>query len=302
MDLIKTYDWHYTAKGEPRGFIDPHGLTELWFNVGTACNLSCDFCLEGSKPGDTRLQPMLLADVEPYLLEATEMGVERFAFTGGEPFVIKEFHRILASASEHRPCLVLTNGTKPLHQRLHQLEPLTRANNPVSFRISIDYPDAALHDKMRGEGSFNEAMRGIKALSEMGFEVSVARQMTADEDGAAMEDSYRQLFRTFQIAQNTPLVAFPDFLTPFAEAKVPEVSHNCMTQYQTSESRRQFMCAYSKMVVKRQGEMRVYACTLVDDDPRYDLGESLRTSLKQRIVLKHHRCYSCFAYGASCSG
>lgn len=302
MELIKTHNWHYTSKGEPRGYVDPHGLTELWFNVGTACNLSCSFCLEGSKPGDKRLQPMLLEDAEPYLLEALELGVERFAFTGGEPFVIKDFHHILAFAAKHRPCLVLTNGTKPLHQRLHHLEPLASAANPVSFRVSIDYPEPERHDAMRGNGSFKEAMEGIKALADMGFEVSVARQMPAGEDRLLAETEYKQLFRRFGVAESTALVAFPDFLAPFAEADVPEVSRNCMTQYQTEQSRRQFMCAYSKMMIKSEGKMRVYACTLVDDDPGYDLGERLSTSLEQRILLKHHRCYSCFAYGASCSG
>ena len=40
-----------TPDGEPRGYIQPHALRELWFHTGTACNLSCPFCLEGSKPG-----------------------------------------------------------------------------------------------------------------------------------------------------------------------------------------------------------------------------------------------------------
>lgn len=47
--------------------------------------------------------------------------------------------------------------------------------------------------------------------------------------------------------------------------------------------------------------MRVYACTLVDDDPGYDLGGTLRDSLNQRIMMKHHRCFTCFKFGASCS-
>ena len=74
-----------------------------------------------------------------------------------------------------------------------------------------------------------------------------------------------------------------------------------MTRYQTESSRREFMCAFSKMVIKKDGRMRVYACTLVDDDERYDQGANLRAALGQRVMLAHHRCYSCFAYGSSCS-
>ena len=47
--------------------------------------------------------------------------------------------------------------------------------------------------------------------------------------------------------------------------------------------------------------MRVYACTLVDDDPDYDLGDSLAVTLGQRIRMRHHRCYQCFTFGSSCS-
>jgi hypothetical protein len=74
-----------------------------------------------------------------------------------------------------------------------------------------------------------------------------------------------------------------------------------MTRYQTESSRREFMCAFSKMVIKKNGRMRVYACTLVDDDDDYAQGETLTEALHERVMLRHHRCYSCFAYGSSCS-
>ncbi len=53
--------------------------------------------------------------------------------------------------------------------------------------------------------------------------------------------------------------------------------------------------------MKQNGRCRVYACTLVDDDAQFDLGDTLRQSLDVRIRLAHHRCYSCFAYGSCCS-
>ena len=61
------------------------------------------------------------------------------------------------------------------------------------------------------------------------------------------------------------------------------------------------MCASSKMIIKKNGVLQVYACTLVDDDEEYGLGNTLKESMQQTISMKHHRCYSCFAFGASCS-
>ncbi|WP_286236620.1 radical SAM protein [Neptuniibacter halophilus] len=301
MQYIRSENWFYTPQGEARGYIDPHRLRELWFHTGTACNLQCPFCLEGSAPGDKRLELIKFDDVKPYIDEALELGVEQFSFTGGEPFLARQLVKILAYAAQHRPCLVLTNGTEAIQQRMDEVAGLKQAAHPVSFRISIDHPSAEAHDAGRGEGNFVKAMCGLQRLHQAGFTVSVARHMRKDEDKVAVEAAYRALFADWELPQDLNIVAFPDFATPGSLPQVPQVTTACMTTYQDEASRREFMCAYSKMIVKKNGRMRVYACTLVDDDEEYDLGASLKQSLQERISMKHHRCYSCFAYGASCS-
>ncbi len=290
-----------TPAGEPRGYIDPHALRELWFHTGTACNLSCPFCLEGSKPGDNRLDRMKLSDARPLIDEAVAIGVEQFSFTGGEPFIVKDFINILAYAATFRPCLVLTNGTDPVLKRLHQIETLIARPQPIAFRISIDYPDETRHDEGRGTGSFAKSWQGLRALHARGFKVSVARQMDKDEDTQTVDADFRALFAQHDLPTDMTIVPFPDFLTPGAHPDVPHITEHCMTAYHTEETRRAFMCAFSKMVIKKNGHMRVYACTLVDDDESYDLGGTLAESLDKRIMLHHHRCYSCFAFGSSCS-
>lgn len=293
--------WLTTPEGDPRGYIQPQELRELWFHTGTICNLSCPFCLEGSKPGDDRLNKMSLEDVRPFVQEALALGVERFSFTGGEPFVIKDMVGILDLALDQRPCLVLTNATHPLQRRLDDIRPLVRKPNPLNFRISFDYPDPERHDRARGHGNFMLSLQTMKELHAMGFGVSIARQREADEDSAAVERQFQGHFRRAGVPRDTRIVSFPDFLTPGAIAEVPHITRGCMTQYHDEESRGKFMCHFSKMVVKKDGRMRVYACTLVDDDEDYDLGGSLSEAMRARIMMKHHRCYSCFAQGASCS-
>jgi len=307
MNLLKTTDisrqenWRYTRTGEPRGYIETKQLRELWFHTGTACNLACPFCLEGSKPGDDRLQLMTLADVKPFVDEALQLGVESFSFTGGEPFVARDLHNILSYASRHRPCLVLTNATAPLRQRLDQISHLVQAPHPVRFRVSIDYPDPERHDAGRGEGTFEESLATMKALHDLGFGLSLARQWQPDEDTAAVEAGFRAHLRRHGLPETLHLVSFPDFFPPASQVRTPDITENCMTTYHTPQSRDSFMCAFSRMVVKSNGHPRVYACTLVDDDTDYDLGGTLRESLAPRVMLGHHRCYSCFKYGASCS-
>ncbi len=301
LDYLPRHSWRFTSRAEPRGYIDAHTLDELWFHTGTACNLACPFCLEGSKPGDDRLDRITLADVEAIIAEACELGVRQFSFTGGEPFIVKDFVSILAHAAERRPCLVLTNGTDPVLKRLHQIETLLGAPNDVSFRISIDWPVRDRHDAGRGAGSFEKSLRALRELAGLGFPVSVARQAAKGEDSRAADAAYRALFAAEGIDAGTRIVSFPDFGTPGSILSVPEITEDCMTRYHSEESRREFMCARTRMVIKKQGRMRVYACTLVDDDPDFDMGGSVAESLGKRVRLKHHRCYSCFAYGASCS-
>lgn len=290
-----------TPDGEPRGFIEAASLRELWFHTGTACNLACPFCLEGSRPGDGRLDRIKLDDVRGFMDEAIGLGVEQFSFTGGEPFIVKDFVNILRYASSLRPCLVLTNGTDPVLKRLHQIETLRGQPNPVAFRVSIDYPDRDRHDAGRGAGNFDKAWQGMRALADRGFKVSLARQMDPDEDGPGVDAAYRALLAENGLPTDTTIVSFPDFLTPGATRDVPFITERCMSTYHTAETRAAFMCAFSRMIIKKDGRVRVYACTLVDDDETYDLGGTLAETMGRHIIMRHHRCHTCFAYGASCS-
>src|SRR4051812_34155824 len=113
-------------------------LRELWLHTGTACNLSCPFCHEGSAPGDTRIEALTLAVARDAIDASLALGVRRFAFTGGEPLILRGIVEILGYALRHRPCLVLTNGTAPLIRRPQHLAQLRAAPNPLEFRVSID--------------------------------------------------------------------------------------------------------------------------------------------------------------------
>ncbi len=295
-------EWLTTSEGAPRGYIQPQALSELWFHTGTACNLRCPFCLEGSKPGDNRLQLVKFEDVQPFIDEALELGVEQFSFTGGEPFVNRDINRILEYALQHRPGLILTNGTKPLRQRFDDVRTLLDAPNAIRFRISLDYPDAERHDAGRGKGNFDLAVDTLRMLHDAGFEVSIARLGLPNEDRAEADAAYLPVFERAGVPADTHIVVFPDFKPPCSHPNgVPEITENCMTTYHTEAGRAAFMCNFSKMVVKKDGHMRVYACTLVDDDDEYDLGGTLADSMDVRVMLRHHRCFACFAHGASCS-
>lgn len=301
LETTDTPDWLFTADHQPRGYIQTVALTELWFHTGTNCNLACPFCLEGSKPGDNRIQLITLDEAKPFIAEAVELGVEKFSFTGGEPFVNPHFVSILNEALEHRPCFVLTNGTKPLLKRMDEIIALGNKPYPLAFRVSLDHPDPAKHDESRGAGNFQMALKTLGQLHAHGFDVSIARLMETDENSSAVDASYAPFFVEAGVPENIHILKFSDFLQPGALPDVPQITETCMTSYTTAAQRAEYMCSFSRMIVKKNGTATVYACTLVDDDKQYDLGNTLRKSLQPRIHLKHHRCYSCFAFGSTCS-
>lgn len=301
MKMDKTDAWITTSQDEPRGYIQPQALEELWFHTGTNCNLRCPFCLEGSKPRDNRIEFLTLDDARRFIDEALEFGVQKFSFTGGEPFVNPEFVAILEAALEHRPCLVLTNATEPLMNQMADVLRLLDKPHPLKFRVSLDHPDPAKHDESRGKGNFKKALDTLGRLHRAGFGVSIARLMLSGEDSAVVDKSYAPLFRKAGVPDDITIIKFPEFHLPGSFHEVPEITETCMTRYLNAEQRAGFMCNFSKMVVRKNGLCGGYACTLVDDVKGYDLGPTLKAAMQKRVMLGHHRCYSCFACGASCS-
>ncbi len=301
MKMNRSDKWLYTSRNEPRGYIQPLALEELWFHTGTNCNLGCPFCLEGSKPGDNRIEFLRLGDARRFIDEALDLGVKKFSFTGGEPFVNPEFIAILDAALEHRPCLVLTNATEPLMNQMSEVLPLRAKPNPLNFRISLDHPDPARHDESRGKGNFKKSLTTLSRLHRAGFGVSIARRMLAGENSAAVDRAYAPLLHEAGVTEAITIIKFPEFHLPGSLPEVPEITETCMTRYLNADQRGNFMCNFSKMIVRKNGRCGVYACTLVDDVAVYDLGPTLKQSMQQRVMLGHHRCYACFAGGASCS-
>jgi hypothetical protein len=179
--------------------------------------------------------------------------------------------------------------------------------NKLSFRISLDFPNIGKHNALRGEGMFETALETLSELYSAGFHVSVARRSEEGEKSEKVDAAYRPFFDSVDIPIETPIIRFPNLGLPSeALAKegrtgVPEITETCMSTAHTPESCLGFMCAFSRMVIKKEGQMRVYACTLVDDHPHYDLGSSLKEAADVRVMLCHPRCYACFNGGTSCS-
>lgn len=91
--------------------------------------------------------------------------------SGGEPLMRKDLFAILARAKQRGLIVALaTNATlvdEGLAKRLHE-------GGVVRASVSLDGADAATHDSFRGlDGSFEEALRGIRALRDADIAVQI---------------------------------------------------------------------------------------------------------------------------------
>jgi len=274
-------------------------FSELWIHTGTACNLECPFCLEGSKPGDTRLEKPSLAELQPYLQSAAQRGVELFAFTGGEPLIVKEIVKILEYALQLKPCLVFTNGTAPLIKRVHQLQLLKQQPHALSFRVSVDHPDERAHDADRGWGNFKRAIDGLKLLHGLGFAISIARHRKPDEDTESINARYRELLAKHKLPVSTDVISLPDFGALKAQGEHGSTQHKVDAPPAKDPANYRPMCTRTRMLLKHAGQTAVWACPLTDDDARFNMGSDLATSLADAVIPRHSRCRRCLEEGAS---
>lgn len=139
-------------------------LRYLLLNITNKCNLACRHCYLGS-PGNKHIKPHIFGKA---VSQFEEMGGLKLMISGGEPLIHPEFWKLMEmlSSCELRVVL-LSNGTlidkktaKKLSSFVHEVQ------------VSID--GIASHDLLRGNGSYDKAMRGISALISTGISVSIA--------------------------------------------------------------------------------------------------------------------------------
>jgi uncharacterized Fe-S cluster-containing radical SAM superfamily protein len=306
LNPAKFQDPALTLKGERRATVGLSGLTTLWFNTGTLCNITCANCYIESSPRNDALVYLSAAEVRDYLDEARDFPVAEVGFTGGEPFMNPDLVPMLDDVlSRGLHALVLTNAMQPMRRYAAPLLALRDKHGVgrLIIRVSLDHHDAAIHDLERGAGSFARTLEGLVWLAREGFTIHVAgRAGFGAEDEATMRGAYSGLFADWGIlvdAQDpVALMLFPEM---DAGRDVPEITESCWGILGKSPD--SMMCASSRMVVKRKGAARpaVLACTLLAYDERFELGATLAEA-NRPVALNHPHCATfCVLGGAACS-
>ncbi len=306
LDPLKFRNPDVTAKGDRRAVVALTRLKTLWFNSGSLCNIECRNCYMDSSPSNDRLAYITLDEAVSYLDEAERQGlpVEEIAFTGGEPFMNPDLPAMIGqSLWRGYRALVLTNAMKPLGNKRPQLLKINnRFKGRLTLRVSIDHHTKQKHETIRGEGSWEPMLEGLKWLAENGFNLAVAGRTCWDEDDDRARRGYASLFGKHSIPVDAfdpaVLVLFPEM---DADLDVPEITVSCWDILGVAPET--MMCATSRMVIKRKGSDRplVVPCTLLPYDEEFELGHDLAGSSKT-VKLNHPHCAKfCVLGGATCS-
>lgn len=296
-----------TATGERRAIVPFDGLQTLWFNTGTLCNITCTGCYIESSPSNDSLVYLSRADVATFLDEAAGDAVQprEIGFTGGEPFMNPEFLGMLEdSLARGFKCLVLTNAMKPMQLKTKRLAKLNeRFPGLLTLRVSVDHYNSALHEKVRGERTWQPTLDGLRWLQANGFDLAVAGRLLWTESETALRHGFAGLFDEIGLAvdadDRSRLVLFPEM---DAAADVPEISEGCWKILHKRPG--DVMCATSRMVVKHKGAVApvVVSCTLLPYAAEFALGATLADAARP-VTLNHPHCARfCVLGGASCSG
>jgi MoaA/NifB/PqqE/SkfB family radical SAM enzyme/SAM-dependent methyltransferase len=153
-------------------YLRPGRLREVWFHVTDQCNLTCRHCLVSSGPA--REDGLPRDELCRAIRQAADLGADTYYFTGGEPLLRPDMPEILreVTASYRATAVVMTNGTLLDAPLIAELSTLPRSR--LFLQISLDGSCAERNDPIRSPGSFDAAMRGIRAAMAAGLQVTVA--------------------------------------------------------------------------------------------------------------------------------
>jgi hypothetical protein len=165
------------------------------------------------------------------------------------------------------------------------------------MRVSLDGLTAAMNDPIRGEGTFDTTVAGMRALAEAGFlPIVTVAQTWSDADDARLREGFHDFLRREGITRPRVKI-LPLFLLGREETRSRSYAP---AEFLTDEHMRGFdpwilQCSNSRMVTSRG----VYVCPILVDAPDALLAPTLREAMRP-FPLAHGACHTCWATGASC--
>jgi len=169
--------------------------------VTLQCNAFCPFCSIPLLPSSFVYHEMNTNQIKYIIDQIAELGINILSFTGGEPTLRKDLPELIeyAAKSHNLELGIATNG--------YLMPELFKNNGGLKglnyLLLSIDYPQAKLHNKKRGINVFNRALETINIAHKRGIKVII--------NTVVMKDNIHLLEQICELAEtyNTPIELYP---------------------------------------------------------------------------------------------
>ena len=308
------------AQAAREGLSAPVNLT---WEMTLGCNLRCRHCLSGA--GRTAEDELSTAECLAVVDELARLKVFQINIGGGEPFVRPDLFTILAYAqSKEIVCCVSSNGTLLDEEACRRLSGLGEG---LFLQVSLDGVDQETNDHIRGQGTFQQAMRGIEELARQGVRFSINTVLTKQSFNqlddlkslAAVHGAYLRISRFRPSGRGKDswdeLAPSKDQLESFAGwlERDREVLTGDSFFSLTSEKRRRMgldMCGAAKMTCCLSPQGDFFPCAFLQE-PEFLAGNIRKKGLEELWLhspvfkrfreLEVHSCEWCFRF-ESCRG
>ncbi len=276
-------------------------LDTVWFQLtGTICNIACRHCFISCGPDETRVPMMDAARVRHFLAEAEALGARDYYFTGGEPMMHPEFWPLVDDALARGPLTVLTNGLYlDDDSAARARRAFDGARYSFDLRVSLDGMSAAENDPVRGKGTFEQIVAGIRALAHVGLSPAITvvehrAGLAASDARAAFLDFARGLGLAQPRLKFLPLLRIgrePRRTHGYGDDEAATLADRALAP----EVLDAIVCSSSRLVTAHG----VMTCPILLDAPDAVVADTLAAALGP-IHLRWSACKTCVVEGLTC--
>lgn len=139
-----------------------HAPLSIGFELTHRCNLACAYC-DRHIP---RADEMAIPTVNAVLDDLCAMGMRTISLDGGEPLIHPAVDDVVARLVDRGVHVNMNSNGLLVPRKLGTVRKVSK------LKVSLDGPQA-IHDAVRGGGSYTRALRGILAAREVGVAVEL---------------------------------------------------------------------------------------------------------------------------------